>query len=350
MDPAKSLPRLTTNLTNLPLAKIPETGNILRPSPLPSLFPRDQHNENIAHFTRYIADPQLLCATPDSVVSPITKTKSAYYEEAFSTRGSYNSPQGQVARDAVVVAELKTNSKVKENELKLLGDLMFRLAQIYQRPEASILVTVQQNVLLFYGTTTNAAYLLKISAIPSFIAPITNLRNTSLLQSALQDLLSIPPSNGIVIYTAVPEDNLGFGGSTAGALISRLDCSYQDANVGLFKTISRSVSRRMKSSSEGSAPPSLNSIDTDNSPSVLEDAARSSLLDERLGEAMDVYNGQSFGRETFRNLVRRHLKGGVLRDKAKVKDEEQTQDKDTKDLGPLSKTQILTEEHKAESV
>lgn len=44
--------------------------------------------------------------------SPVTKTKKLYYEDAFTARGSHNSPKDRVTHESVVVVELKTNTKV----------------------------------------------------------------------------------------------------------------------------------------------------------------------------------------------------------------------------------------------
>ena len=44
--------------------------------------------------------------------SPVTKMKKLYYEDAFTARGSHNSPKDRVTYESVVVVELKTNTKV----------------------------------------------------------------------------------------------------------------------------------------------------------------------------------------------------------------------------------------------
>lgn len=49
--------------------------------------------------------------TDDFGDAAIIKRKTQYYEEAFATRGSHNSPQERVVQDSVVVIELKTNYK-----------------------------------------------------------------------------------------------------------------------------------------------------------------------------------------------------------------------------------------------
>lgn len=115
------------------------------------------------------------------------------------------------------------------------------------------MVTLHQDCGVFFGNTNELSYLLKIYALPSFIAPITNIRNTSLIQTAIQDLLHIPSNQGVVIYIPVPEDNLATNGSTARSEISRLERDNREESPGIFKTISRSMSRRLKAASGNSA-------------------------------------------------------------------------------------------------
>lgn len=131
------------------------------------------------------------------------------------------------------------------------------MSQIYQRPESSILVSIQQEACLHFGNTPLPAYLMKVTALPGLIAPLTNFRNTILIQNALQDLCHIVPSRGVVIYTPVPEENLATNGVTAMGEIARLEQQTEDDDHGFFKSISRSMSRRLKSSSAHSNPLSL---------------------------------------------------------------------------------------------
>ena len=119
------------------------------------------------------------------------------------------------------------------------------------------MLTLQREVGVFFGGTAEPAYLLKVYALPPLIAPFTNLRNTSLIQLAMLDLLHIPFSHGVIIYTAVPEENLATNGSTARGEVTRRERSGSDESPSLFKTISRSMSRRLKTSSGQTVPISL---------------------------------------------------------------------------------------------
>jgi hypothetical protein len=129
-----------------------------------------------------------------------------------------------------------------------------------------MLVAVDEDALLTFGNAAHSAYLIKISALPSLIAPLTNQRNTSLIQTALLNLLGIPSDRGIIIFDSVGEDNLATNGATARGEISRLELSDHGNSSNIFKSISRSMSRRLKSSSGNSVPMSLAALSTMVSP------------------------------------------------------------------------------------
>ncbi|KAJ5764836.1 Tautomerase [Penicillium odoratum] len=265
-----SLPRLATNIPMesqstplLPLMRLSEDTNVRpkreRPVTLPSPLPGNDENITPAFYapeTKTVYSVKDVHSAKD-VEDPVVKTKTAYYEDAFVTRGFHSSPQERIVQNSVVVAELKTNCKLRDGEGMLVADLIFRLAQIYKRPETCIMLTVQQDVGVFFGSTTELSYLLKVYALPSFIAPFTNLRNTHLIQSAMQDLLQIPMNQGVIIFQPVSEENLATNGLTARGGFTQLERNDQEESPSLFKTISRSMSRRLKANSGQSAPISL---------------------------------------------------------------------------------------------
>lgn len=172
------------------------------------------------------------------------------------------------------------------------------------------MVAFQQDTRVVYGSnTTLPAYLLTIYALPSLIAPVTNLRNTSLIQNALQDLLGIPPNLGVVIYIPVPEDNFATNGMTVRNEISRLERNDEDS-PNLFKTISRTMSRRLKSNSGQSAPLSVPSTAGATSPTSnpRTDQLQSPETMQSGWQLIGEEKGQGLRkRESFRTLVRRRL-------------------------------------------
>lgn len=131
------------------------------------------------------------------------------------------------------------------------------------------MVTVQQETCVLFGSNnTLPSYLLTVYALPSLIAPVTNLRNTTLIQKALEELLCIPPSLGVILFIPIPEANLATNGMTARSEITQLERSDQGDSPNLFKSISRSMSRRLKTSSGQSVPFSLSSAVVTASPST----------------------------------------------------------------------------------
>lgn len=115
-----------------------------------------------------------------------------------------------------------------------------------------MMVTIQQDACLHFGNSSLPAYLMKIYAHPYLIAPITNLRNTIFIQETLREFFGIVPSRGVILYAPVPEENFATDGVTMMGEIARLDREAQNANRGVFKSITRSMSRKLKSNSSSS--------------------------------------------------------------------------------------------------
>lgn len=161
--------------------------------------------------------------------------------------------------------------------------------------------------MIFGSNVTLPVYLLKIYALPSFIAPVTNLRNACLIQNALFDLLGIPPNLGVVIFLPIVEDNFATNGSTIRDEISRLERN-DDVSPSFFKSISRTTSRRLKSNSGQSAPFSPStavlspSTDPRFDPLQSPDAAR--VNDPFVGEAR---SRRLRKRDSIRAIVRRRI-------------------------------------------
>lgn len=110
-----------------------------------------------------------------------------------------------------------------------------------------MMVVIQQDVRLHFGNSAIPAYLMKIFAHPYLIAPITNLRNTIFIQKILHEFLDIAPNRGVIIYASVPEENLATDGVTMLGDLVRLERDSRDS--GVFKSLSRSMSRKLKSNS-----------------------------------------------------------------------------------------------------
>ncbi|KAJ5673636.1 Tautomerase [Penicillium longicatenatum] len=318
-----SLPRLSTKVSvesqSTPL--LPQLPNLQdinvrpkRPVTMPSPFPGRE--ENIFPSVDDASESKVMYSTKESEDAP-AKKKSHHYEDTFATRGSHNSPQDRIAQDSVVVAELQTNCKVQDESQRLVADLIFRLAQIYQRPETCIMLATQQNTGVFFGSTTELSYLLKIYALPSSIAPFTNLRNTNLIQAAMHDLLHIPKDQGVIVFLPVSEDNLATNGSTARGEIARLERNDQEESPGLFKTISRSMSRRLKTNSGQSVPISFTStVEASTiSPSMQSEVRHSPVVvDDAVVSPEERGRSSLRKRTSLRDLIRRRVLAAIDKD------------------------------------
>ncbi|PYH87726.1 MIF domain protein [Aspergillus ellipticus CBS 707.79] len=202
---------------------------------------------------------------------PISQTRTHYFEDVFGTRGPANSPRTQISQDSVVVVEIKINTKVRTAVFKgqavrlvpnigqikdmepLVSTISSRMARIFQKSETHMMTTIQQDACIQFGRSTMPAYLMKVFALPYLIAPITNLRSTILIQTALHEILHVAPNRGVVLYIPIAEENFATNGATMMGEIARLERSSGDHGPGLFKTISRTMSRRLKSNSSQSA-------------------------------------------------------------------------------------------------
>ncbi|EXJ83672.1 hypothetical protein A1O1_07296 [Capronia coronata CBS 617.96] len=176
----------------------------------------------------------------------LSKKKSQYYSEAFAYREPSNAAKDRVAKDWVILVEIKMNCCV-ESEKEFLIDLSFRLSEIYQRPASCIMAMASTDISMLLGGNSDPAYHLTITALPSEIAATKNKRSTHLIQDFMLDTLQIPPKRGVVRFEAVAEENLATNGMTALQEIEQLERQSTDGD-GLLGVLSRQRSKRGKKS------------------------------------------------------------------------------------------------------
>ncbi|KAJ0425846.1 Tautomerase/MIF superfamily [Aspergillus carlsbadensis] len=186
----------------------------------------------------------------------LSRTKSQFFEDSLRNRNPWISPSARMSQDSLVVIEINMNIRIKD-ENPLISSITTKMAQIYQRSESLMVVTIQQGSCLQFGDMTLPAYTMKIFALPYLIAPITNLRSTILIQAALQEIIHITPARGVILYIPVAEENMATNSTTMMGEIFHLDQETHDQEPGIFKSLSRSLSRRKKLSSGQSAPLSV---------------------------------------------------------------------------------------------
>ncbi|KAL1985825.1 hypothetical protein VTN96DRAFT_7317 [Rasamsonia emersonii] len=184
--------------------------------------------------------------------------RSQYFEDAFAVREPYNSPRNRVNMEAVIIVEIKVDVLVKPHQrMELLSVLSARLAEIFQRPENSILVTLEPDAGIRFGGVPDPAYLITVSALASMFAPLTNVHTTAMLQSEMRDVLAIPDNRGVVRYVPIKEENLATGGTTMKAAIEELERAAKAEHPGVVKNLSRSMSKRLLRSKRSNSSPGV---------------------------------------------------------------------------------------------
>ncbi|OCK81618.1 hypothetical protein K432DRAFT_295092 [Lepidopterella palustris CBS 459.81] len=181
-----------------------------------------------------------------------SRRRTQFYEEQFQYKDTTGSARERVTKDSPVIAELRTNVIIKD-EYTLVTDLSYHLSTRYQRPESSIMITVNHSACLLLGGSFEPAYILTVTALPVQIQPTTNKRNAALIQSFMSDSLGVTPDRGIIKFQTIPEENMAINGRTILGEIERLEKRQAEENGtslkhALTKGSRRSVVMKSKSS------------------------------------------------------------------------------------------------------
>ncbi|OCL06041.1 hypothetical protein AOQ84DRAFT_355678 [Glonium stellatum] len=173
-----------------------------------------------------------------------SRRRTQYYEEQFAYKDATGSARERVTKDSPIIAELRTNVIVKD-EYTLVTDLSYHLSTRYQRPESSIMITVNHSACLLLSGSFEPAYILTVTALPVQIQPTVNKRNAALIQSFMSDILGVTADRGIVRFQTIPEENLAIGGRTVLGEIERLEKQQAEENGGALR---RAVTRSSRKS------------------------------------------------------------------------------------------------------
>jgi hypothetical protein len=168
-----------------------------------------------------------------------------------------------------------TNSSEQvKDEFTLVTDMSYNLSQRYSRPESSIMVNVEHSACLLLAGSFEPAYILTITALPSQLQPVTNKRNSALIQSFMADILAVPPERGILRFQPIAEENLAINGTTVMGEIERIEKSSIDSDVTPANAIKRAWTRSSRRSVHAKKPSVRN---TDDVPSALPQVANTHL-------------------------------------------------------------------------
>ncbi|WEW54637.1 hypothetical protein PRK78_000057 [Emydomyces testavorans] len=183
-----------------------------------------------------------LMKTPSQI--ELARQRNQYFNEAFGLRESYHSSRQRVNHDSIIVIEIKTNLQI-DDALGVISDLTFNFAQIFQRPESSMMVVLDDDAILRFGTTAEPAYLMTVTALSHMIAPTMNMRHTALVQSVMKEILNISKDRGVIKFESIAEENFATNGATLRDEIEQMDRTSHEEK-SLIKTLSRTMTRRGK--------------------------------------------------------------------------------------------------------
>ena len=131
-----------------------------------------------------------------------------------------------------------------KDEYTLVTDLSHQLSTRYQRPESSIMITVNHSACLLLGGSFEPTYILAITALPTQVLPATNKRNASLIQSFMSETLGVQPDRGIIKFMSIPEDNIAINGTTVLGEMERVEREQADENGSALKRALNKGSKR----------------------------------------------------------------------------------------------------------
>jgi hypothetical protein len=122
---------------------------------------------------------------------------------------------------------LAANQTQIKDEYTLVTDLSHHVSTRYQRPEASIMITVNHSACLLLGGSFEPTYILTINALPVQLQPTTNKRNAALMQQFMCESIGVTPERGIIKFVAFQEENFATNGTTILGEIERLERKHE---------------------------------------------------------------------------------------------------------------------------
>ncbi|KAF1844283.1 Tautomerase/MIF [Cucurbitaria berberidis CBS 394.84] len=173
-----------------------------------------------------------------------SRSRQQFYDDSFSCKESApSSARDRVTKDAPIVADLRTNVIIKD-EYTLVTDLSHHLSTRYQRPESSIMITVNHSACLLLGGSFEPTYILTINALPVQVQPTTNKRNAALIQTFMTESIGVSPDRGIIKFVAIAEENMAMNGMTILGEIERLERQQAEATGSNIKRAMTKSSRK----------------------------------------------------------------------------------------------------------
>jgi hypothetical protein len=138
-----------------------------------------------------------------------------------------------------------------KDEYTLVTDLSHHLSTRYQKPETSIMITVNHSACLLLGGSFEPTYVLTINALPVQLQPTLNKRNAAMIQNFMTESIGVPIDRGIVKFVAIQEESLAINGMTILGEIESLERTQAEESSmkrAMTKSSRRSGVSKAKSS------------------------------------------------------------------------------------------------------
>lgn len=129
-----------------------------------------------------------------------------------------------------------------KDEYTLVTDLSHHLSTRYQKPETSIMITVNHSACLLLGGSFEPTYILTINALPVQLQPTTNKRNAAMIQNFMTESIGVPIDRGIVKFVAIQEESYAMNGMTILGEIENLERT-QAEETGMKRAMTKSSRR-----------------------------------------------------------------------------------------------------------
>ncbi|KAH7401178.1 Tautomerase/MIF superfamily [Pyrenochaeta sp. MPI-SDFR-AT-0127] len=224
------------------------TGGPLSPSPSQFSFASSPHSvqdgdqddlSQLRPITRGTTGDKIGQLRPTT-----SRSRQQFYDDSFAYKdGTASSARERVTKDAPIIVELRTNVIIKD-EYTLVTDLSHHLSTRYQRPETSIMITVNHSACLLLGGSFEPTYILTINALPIQLQPTTNKRNAALIQTFMAESIGVSSDRGIVKFVPIPEESLAMNGMTILGEIERLERQYAEETGSNIKRAMTKSSRK----------------------------------------------------------------------------------------------------------
>jgi hypothetical protein len=159
-----------------------------------------------------------------------------------------------------VLISTRPNPRQIKDEYTLVTDLSHHISTRYQRPESSIMITVNHSACLLLGGSFEPTYILTINALPVQLQPTTNKRNAALIQNFMCESIGVTPDRGIIKFVAIQEESLAMNGMTILGDIERLERQQaEESGTGMKRAMTKSSRKSAVSKAKSSIQLSRNS-------------------------------------------------------------------------------------------